>query len=88
MRRPASYTIDGGGVWERDEKDNLVRVTHAPLVMTGRSRDMRTGAEFRTITFRASGASRAPWREIDALRVARQLDHDGIATAPIPAFNT
>ena len=30
----------------------------------------------------------APWREIDALRVARQLEHDGIATAPIPAFNT
>jgi hypothetical protein len=68
LRRPASYTIDGGGVWERDEKDNLVRVTHAPLVMTGRSRDMRTGAEYRTITFRASGAPRSPWREIEVPR--------------------
>ena len=68
LRRPASYTIDGGGVWERTEKGDVNRVTHAPLVMTGRSRDMRTGAEFRTITFRASGASRAPWREIEVPR--------------------
>lgn len=29
----------------------------------------------------------APWREIDALRIARQLERDGIATAPVPAFN-
>jgi AtzE family amidohydrolase len=29
----------------------------------------------------------APWRELDALRVARQLERDGVATAPIPAFN-
>ena len=28
----------------------------------------------------------APWREIDALRVARQLERDGIASAPIPPF--
>jgi AtzE family amidohydrolase len=28
----------------------------------------------------------APWREIDALRVARQLERDGIATAPVPAL--
>jgi AtzE family amidohydrolase len=28
----------------------------------------------------------APWREIDALRVARQLERDGVATAPIPVF--
>ena len=28
----------------------------------------------------------APWREIDALRVARQLERDGIASAPVPPF--
>lgn len=28
----------------------------------------------------------APWRELDALRVARQLEREGIATAPVPAF--
>lgn len=28
----------------------------------------------------------APWREIDALRVARQLEREGIATAPVPAL--
>jgi len=68
LRRPATYTIDGGGVWERTEKGDVVRVTHAPLVMTGRARDIKTGAEFRTITFRASGASRAPWRELEVPR--------------------
>jgi hypothetical protein len=68
LRRPASYTIDAGGVWERDERDNLVRVTHAPLVMVGRSRDIRTGQEYRTITFRAAGAARSPWREVEVER--------------------
>lgn len=68
LRRPASYTIDGGGVWERTEKGDVTRVTHAPLVMTGRSRNMQTGAECRTITFRAAGASRSPWREIEVAR--------------------
>jgi len=29
----------------------------------------------------------APWREIDALRVARRLERDGVVAAPIPAFN-
>ena len=68
LRRPAAYTIDTGGVWERTEKGDLVRVTHAPLVMTGRSRDIATGAEFRTVTFRASGSARAPWRELEVPR--------------------
>lgn len=29
----------------------------------------------------------APWREIDALRVARQLERDGIVSAPVPVHS-
>jgi len=68
LRRPAAYTIDTGGVWERDAKGDLIRVTHAPLVMIGRSRDIATGAEFRTVTFRSSGSARSPWRELEVPR--------------------
>lgn len=68
LRRPASYTIDASGVWEQTDKGEVSRVTHAPLVMTGRSRDIQSGQEYRTITFRAAGAPRSAWREIEVER--------------------